>query len=410
MVHQLSLVSSIPHSSYIQTVSTLQALTGLTSPQPINTYTLLTRPHDVFKPKFEPGKVNQIEQYHMRCTTTWSDVTSENLDISKPIMKNDESNEIYADRLFVGDDTKKEWTLQISDIPNAGKNQVCSAQNIYESTLVHHHTSVVDIEKVSVEDKQDDAMEIDEPVKEEPKSQTMSEDSPVKKEADDKPEPNEGKLDESKPEEGKADESKPDESKADENKSDESKSESNLDKSKPDETKPESNPESKPESNPESKPESNSESKPDESKEVKSENPSEPIEVSDQPKFKEVEVKKYQDSFLQFLGDLGYDVVNQYWIKGIRFFHGDIVIEIFKIFIRDDSPVPSNGKLKLKLLDESNTFQIKAYLNFPKSTDVEPIKQGTKELLRLQDFFKNLFKLTIPDRMYMDSRVLNRQH
>ncbi|KAK7686900.1 hypothetical protein QCA50_009977 [Cerrena zonata] len=218
-------------------------------------------------------------------------------------MKNDESNEIYADRLFVGDDTKKEWTLQISDIPNAGKNQVCSAQNIYESTLVHHHTSVVDIEKVSVEDKQDDAMEIDEPVKEEPKSQTMSEDPPVKKEADDKSQPNEGMLDESKPDEskpdeGKADESKPDEGKADENKSDESKPESNLDKSKPDEIKPES-----------------SESKPDESKEIKSENPSEPIEVSDQPKLKEVEVKKYQDSFLQFLGDLGYDVVNQYWIK-----------------------------------------------------------------------------------------------
>ena len=54
MVHQLSLVSSIPHNKYLQTISTLQALTGLIQPGL----------HQAFKV--------QIEQYYMRCITTWN--------------------------------------------------------------------------------------------------------------------------------------------------------------------------------------------------------------------------------------------------------------------------------------------------------------------------------------------------
>lgn len=261
MVHQLSLVSSIPHSSYIQTVSSLRALTGLSLPQEVATYTLLTRPHDVFKPKFEPGKVNQIEQYYMKCTTTWED----DVDISQPVLKD---LEILVNKLFTDDNVQKHWTLQIADIPNAGKNAV-SAQNIHESTLVHHHTKVV-----------------------EQSAEVKLEDTPKKK-----------------------------------------------------------------------------------------------------------------DSFLQFVDDLGYDVVNQYWTKGVRFFHGDIIIELYKVFVRDDSPSSNSDKLRLKLLDESNTFQVKAYINFPKLTDVEQITKGTKELVKLQSSFENLFKLEVPDRMFMDSRI-----
>ncbi|EDK38435.2 hypothetical protein PGUG_02533 [Meyerozyma guilliermondii ATCC 6260] len=265
MVHQLSLVSTVEHGYYVQTVATLKALTGLQSTQNIATYNLVTKPHDVFKPKVEAGKVNQIEQYYMKCITTWDEDTG---DIEKPILK--DSNTVEASRLFVGDNNKRIWTLQISDIPVAGKNQTCSAQTIYDSTLVHHHTKVVDkVEK----------------------------------------------------------------------------------------------------------------------------------ENSDQFEFVR------NDSFLQFLSDLGYDVINQFWLKGVRFFHGDIVIEIFKVFIRDDERQSSDNAIALKLLDESNTFQFKAYINVPKATDVDAINQGTKELLKLQDFLKNLVKLEIPDRIHMDSRV-----
>ncbi|PSK40874.1 hypothetical protein C7M61_000538 [Candidozyma pseudohaemuli] len=114
-----------------------------------------------------------------------------------------------------------------------------------------------------------------------------------------------------------------------------------------------------------------------------------------------------KDSFLQFLEELGYDVVNQYWSKGIRFFHGDIVIEIFKIFVRDDDPEASSADLgiKLKLLDESNTFQIKAFINYPKGTSVDLINQGTKSLVKIKELLHNLFELDVPDRMFMDARV-----
>ncbi|EGW32784.1 mediator of RNA polymerase II transcription subunit 18 [Spathaspora passalidarum NRRL Y-27907] len=294
MVHQLSLVSSIPHNKYLQTISTLQALTGLVQPQPISTYTLISKPSTVFKPKFEPGKVNQIEQYFMKCITNWRD---DSIDISKPILK--DGDIVSARRLFRPDDkTERVWTLQISDIPIAGKNQGCCQQTVYESTLVHTHTRIdLNLEDKVKEGKDDfeDFIEIDPP-----------EDSEV-----------------------------------------------------------------------------------------------------DSKKTEDALAEQRRASFLVFLQDLGYEVINQFWIKGIRFFHGDIIIEIFKVLIRDDTTANNSTaeRIKLKLLDESNTFQIRVYMNVSKSTDVEQINHGTKELIKLQEFLKNLFILEIPDRIFMDSRV-----
>lgn len=92
--------------------------------------------------------------------------------------------------------------------------------------------------------------------------------------------------------------------------------------------------------------------------------------------------------------------------KGYSIFHGDIVIEIFKVFIRDDSNKNyASNEIPLTLLDKSNSFQVKCFINIPKATDIDLINQGTKELLKLQDFLKNLINLEIPDRIYMDSRV-----
>ncbi|KAK6457212.1 mediator of RNA polymerase II transcription subunit 18 [Scheffersomyces xylosifermentans] len=365
MVHQLSLVSSIPHSSYIQTISTLQALTGLLSPQPISTYTLLTKPHDVFKPKFEPGKVNQIEQYFMKAITTWSD--SGNMDISKPILKKDKDTEVSVERLFTGEEqeNQRKWTLQISDIPVAGKNQACSAQTIYESTLIHTHTKVTTEtvtkrpQKSTIVDE--NAMEIDDL---EPDVEVVKVETAETKEKEVVKEEKEGEVtkDAKQGEENKIeidDEPEKEDSKA-------------------------------------------SETTKEKESELSIENKEEAPSTLD-----ELHISTTKDSFLQFLEDLGYDVVNQYWIKGIRFFHGDTVIEIFKVLVRDDEEESSDsGKIKLKLLDESNTFQIKTYINIAKSTDIDQINQGTKELLRLQEFLKNLFKLEIPDRMFMDSRVM----
>lgn len=266
MVHQLCLVSTIPYNKYVQTVSTLQAFTGLISPQDISTYTMLCKPINVFKPKFEPGKVNQIESYYMKLITTWDEP---DIDINQVISETAFTQKLFSGESGTANNVDKTWTLQISDIPIAGKNQVCSAQTIYELTLVHNHVLMDRI-------KNDD-----------------------------------GAIDDTK------------------------------------------------------------------------------------------------DSFLYFLNDLGYEVINQYWIKGIRFFHGDIIIEITKIFIRNDtySGEEQPTKIPLKLLDESNGFQVKAFINVPKVTDLDLINQGLKDLMKLQEFLKNLVKFEIPDRIYMDSRV-----
>lgn len=325
MGHQLLLCSSIPHKNYIQTVSTLQALTGVLNPQEISTYTLLTKPHNVFKPKFEPGKVNQIEQYYMKCTTIWTDSASEKLDLAVPIVK--DGPEVLVDRLFTGKEVNC-WTLQISDIPNAGKNPVL-AHNYHESTLVHHHTKkqIKKVEEpVTVTEANGEAKQT------EVNTQLITEDLDVME------------IDLM----------------------------NGFD---------------------------------DQDNEIKSQNGTTPKETAVKDAEASIESTDTKDSFLQFIEDLGYDVVNQYWLKGIRFFHGDIIIEIFKLFVRDDNGTTSDGKLKLALLDNSNTFQIKAYINFPKGASVDLINQGTMDLTKLKESLKNLFELEVPDRMYMDSRV-----
>ena len=45
-------------------------------------------------------------------------------------------------------------------------------------------------------------------------------------------------------------------------------------------------------------------------------------------------------------------------------------------------------KNKLKLLDDSNQFQIKAYININKSTEIDSINLGVKEPIKLQEFLK----------------------
>ncbi|KAG7666417.1 SRB5 [[Candida] subhashii] len=369
MVHQLSLVSSIPHSNYLQTLATLQALTGLLSPQPISTYTLTTKPNQTFKPKFEPGKVNQIEQYYMKCTTHWRD---ESLDISEPILLNDDTgNPVWARRLFSDDNPEERvWTLQISDIPIAGKTQGCCQQTIYESTLIHTHTRidpppppppiktedpipVNDVIPIDIDDDDDDDDD-DIPLTELKKEVVVDNKEEIKlDDLDDLIQIDSPEQEEVQEVSIKQEESKPVGDKVDEK-----------------------------------------------VEEANNNNDTTAAEA--------LELEQRRSSFLLFLQDLGYEVINQFWIKGIRFFHGDIIIEIFKVLIRDDAPDAQTdpAKIKLKLLDESNNFQIKVYINIPKSTDVEQINHGIKDLIKLQDFLKNLFVLEIPDRMYMDSRVV----
>lgn len=300
MVFQLCLVSTVPHNSYVQTTSAFEALTGMKTPQPISTYTLVTKPHDVFKPKVDPGKVNQVEQYYLRCTTEWRDEGSEAFDITRPLIR-DSDNSVQARILFSEQDHERVWTMQLSEIPLGGKTQV-SAQNVFESTMVHHQTKEKDRQQNSTLKNESTDVEI-------------------------------------------------------------------LD--------------------------------------VEKTNGND--ETADLENQMTSEIFTRRDSFLQFLSDLGYDVLNQYWIKGVRYFYGEIIIEIYKVLIRDDEDQSKSksGHIKLKLLDESNTFQLKTFINVPKSTDINLINQGTKDLLHLQETLSSLITLEKPDRKYMDARVLD---
>lgn len=388
MVHQLLLCSSISQSNYIQTVSTLQALTGVLHPQDIATYTLLTKPHNVFKPKFEPGKVNQIEQYYMKCSTTWNDEAALELNLSQPIIAG--KSDIRVERLFSGKKVKH-WTLQISDIPNAGKNPVL-AHNFYESTLVHHHTGKNVLISSTL-----------------PKVET-SEEAKVEAKVEAKDEAKEEKKDDTK--EAEKEEAKDD----DIMQIDGPAKEDSTEKDKGDEDLMEIEPEGLPKTNGEGAEVTEITDIPDfadipDSKET-NEGDAIKKEEEKEPKTQVGETNsEVKDSFLQFLEELGYDVVNQYWQKGIRFFHGDIVIEIFKILVRDDDPsgAAEDLKLKLKLLDESNTFQIKAFINYQKGASVDLVNQGTKDLVKIKELLHNLFELEVPDRMYMDARVNRNQ-
>lgn len=377
MVQQLSLVSSIPHSNYLQTITSLQAITGILQPQQISTYSLITKPNHVFKPKFEPGKINQIEQYYMKCTTTWEEPKSGHLDIAEPVFNDDKDHPILVNKLFSnssdedenvaggcrangnGGGVERVWTFQTSDIPIAGKNQTCSQQTIYESTLVHTHVGVESGSLNEMEDKMDIDMEVK--VEKEVKKENENENEKENEKAD-------APIIKKEEKATSNDVSKTDDTITSNDKNSTNETSTTTVKTEPQETH-----------------------KTTTSKSSKN------------------------DSFLIFLYDLGYDVVNQYWIKGVRFFYKDIIIEIYKIFIRDDefnhnvgptsTTATDANAIKLKLLDESNTFQIKCFVNVPKTTDVDQINAGAKELTKLQEFVKNLFILEIPDRMYMDSRI-----
>lgn len=272
------------------------------SPQPIATYTIVTKPHNVFKPKFEPGKVNQIEQYYMKCCTTWDDAAAQALDLAVPLTT--ELADVQVDRLFTGNEVKH-WTLHIADIPTAGKAQVLS-QNFYESTMVHHHSK----RAVPVRLEGPEPGSLGGTLAEEITVDELGSDMQI-----DGPEPHDGSA--------PATQNGP----------------------------------------------------------------------------------EHRDSFLQFLEDLGYDVINQYWLKGIRFFYGDIVIEIFKILVRNDTAESNDARIKLQALDASDAFQIKAYITFPRNASVDLVNKGTKDLVDLKATLHNLFDLEVPDRMSMDARV-----
>ncbi|CDK25478.1 unnamed protein product [Kuraishia capsulata CBS 1993] len=131
MVQQVSLMSTIAASQYNLTQLTLMSLTGM-RPLDLSTHTVTLKPKFPFKPEVVAGKVNQIEQYRIRMNRVWD------APLLEEIEKLDEG-EIKGQSIFeTGENAIKNlqdiWTLQVSEIPLAGK-RTTSSQTIYEITV-----------------------------------------------------------------------------------------------------------------------------------------------------------------------------------------------------------------------------------------------------------------------------------
>ncbi|ODQ81257.1 hypothetical protein BABINDRAFT_160632 [Babjeviella inositovora NRRL Y-12698] len=94
------------------------------APLPVRVHTLLAMPYLKYYPKVEPGKVNQIEMCKIRVQREW---TLADWEDHTPQIR--ARSVVHNERL--GNDV---WTIQLSDIPLAGKRSTTS-QAIYESTI-----------------------------------------------------------------------------------------------------------------------------------------------------------------------------------------------------------------------------------------------------------------------------------
>lgn len=121
----------------------------------------------------------------------------------------------------------------------------------------------------------------------------------------------------------------------------------------------------------------------------------------------------------EFIDKLGYVYKNEYWVKGYQFIYGNIVLRIFRL-CRYASPntkeaIITNSKSQvnqnldnehtLVLLDPSQRWTVKAYIDVGSITDLDGINKATQELEALKNGLVGLLDLELPDRKCFDSRM-----
>lgn len=129
------------------------------------------------------------------------------------------------------------------------------------------------------------------------------------------------------------------------------------------------------------------------------------------------------DDIFGYLDELGYIYETEFWKNGVRFFYGNIIIEVYRLYILHDEEKKkiidsgiqnsdehqSNKDLQfLKLLDKSGNCFVKAYVNVGSLNDVDSVSLGTKQLESLKRELSEIIELHVPDRLAMDSRINSR--
>lgn len=133
------------------------------------------------------------------------------------------------------------------------------------------------------------------------------------------------------------------------------------------------------------------------------------------------------DDVIGYLDELGYMHETEFWTNGVRFYYGNAIIELTKLYVLDKknnaetiedvdmkdvdhnkSDAIKNDLSNLKLLDPSETCHLKAYVNIGALNDLENVNLGLRQLESLQRELSEIIQLHIPDRTTMDSRINSR--
>lgn len=127
------------------------------------------------------------------------------------------------------------------------------------------------------------------------------------------------------------------------------------------------------------------------------------------------------DDVIGYLDELGYMHEAEFWTDGVRFYYGNVILELSKIYVLDnnnnnnkstvieaDLSSQSLFESDLKLLDGSGNCHVKAYVNVGALNDLESAALGIKQLESLKKELLDIVELAIPDRTVMDSRINSR--
>lgn len=130
------------------------------------------------------------------------------------------------------------------------------------------------------------------------------------------------------------------------------------------------------------------------------------------------------DDVIGYLDELGYMHEAEFWTDGVRFYYGNVIIELSRLHVlnskqQSGAPIeikadelvidPADSETsKLSLLDPTGTCHVKAYVNVGALNDLESAAIGIKQLESLKRELSEIVELHIPDRTAMDSRINSR--
>ncbi|GMG28182.1 unnamed protein product [Ambrosiozyma monospora] len=127
------------------------------------------------------------------------------------------------------------------------------------------------------------------------------------------------------------------------------------------------------------------------------------------------------DDIMGYVDELGYTPDIEFWNNGVRFYYNDIVIEVFRLYVHSrgghgqqagggvgNGNVNGVHQVSLRLLDGSENYQVKCFVNVSKLNDLENVARGAKQLENLKNDLSGLLNLDVPDRISLDSRVNSR--